>query len=131
MNDDRQLSGAWQDLQQEDEVPLQGKGTSAERAERDQQRRTPRYPSEDLRVGRKISPTLSRTLIRKLRAICKAEGYIDKDSHGIIASPVIEDLLQAAVEAYERGEFEEVEEVVEVRRRLRRNPPRSHRSWAD
>ena len=121
--DDRRLSGEWDDLQEADQVPDKGKGATAERAERDETREKPRYPSEDERVGRKISPTLSRSLIRRLRAICKAEGHIGPDGDGRIASVVVEDLLWAAVEAYERGEFEQEEEVVVVRQRLRRRPP--------
>ena len=119
-NEDRKLSRDWADLQEEDRVPDRGAGITAERIERDKERATPRYPSEDRRIGRKISPTLSRDLVSRLRTICKAEGHVDQDGEGVIASSVIEDLLWAAVEAYERGEFAEVEEVVEVRRRLKR-----------
>jgi hypothetical protein len=81
-------------------------------------------PTEDRRRGRKISPTLSPILILRLRAICRAEGYVDQDGEGLIASPVIEDLLWAAIEAYERGELEQQEEIVMVRQRLRRRPPK-------
>lgn len=120
--DERRLSGEWSDLQEAGEVPDRGAGATAERAERDRQRQRTRTPAEDRRRGRKISPTLSPELVRRLRTICKAEGYVDGDGEGVISSAVIEDLLWAAVEAYERGEFDGVEEVVEVRRRLRRRP---------
>jgi len=117
-DDDRQLSEDWRALQEAGEVPEVGKGETAERAKRDEARKRKRMPSE---AGRqKIAPTLSPKLIRRLRAICKAQGHIGKDGEGIIASSVIEDLLAAAVEAYERGEFDLVEEVVEVQQRLRR-----------
>ena len=119
---DRRLSEEWGDLIDAGVVPDKGKGATAERIERDEKRVAPRYPSEERRVGRKISPTLSRALVRRLRAICKAEGYVDQGGEGTIASPVIEDLLWAAVEAYERGEFGQEKEVVTVRQRLRRRP---------
>jgi hypothetical protein len=119
------LSEEWEDLEEAGEVPPEGAGETAKRAERDKKREESggrrRMPSEDDRVGRKISPTLSGRLVARLRAICKAAGHIDKDGKGQIASSVIEDLLWIAVEAYDRGELEAVEEVVEVRRtRLRR-----------
>jgi len=118
---ERWLSEAWADLQAAGEVPDRGAGATAERAERDARRKRKRMPTEDRRVGRKITPTLSRQLVRRLRTICKEAGYIGPDGEGIIASPVIEDLLWAGIEAYERGELvaEEVE-VTMVQRRLRR-----------
>jgi hypothetical protein len=118
--DDRRLSNEWADLQRVGRVPEKGEGETAKRTSRDEQRQRKRMPTEDRRVGRKIAPTLSRDLVNRLRSICKAEGYIDSEGEGIIASPVIEDLLWAAVEAYDRGEFEREEVVVEVQRRLRR-----------
>jgi len=118
MGNDRQMSAKWQGLLAAGEVPEEGKGATAERAERDRARKRKRMPAEDRR--QKIAPTLSPKLIRRLRVICKTQGHIGKDGEGIIASPVIEDLLWAAVEAYDRGEFAQVEEVVETRRRLRR-----------
>ena len=117
---DRRLSGEWADLQDAGKVPEYGEGETAARVARDRNRKRKRMPTEDRRVGRKIAPTLSRALIRRLRTICKTEGYVGPDGEGIIASPVIEDLLSAAVEAYERGELEQREETVLVRRRLRR-----------
>jgi cellulose biosynthesis protein BcsQ len=51
-------------------------------------------------------------------------GLPQRVVYGIIASPMIEDLLWATVEAYDRGKFEKVEEVVQVRHRLRRGPRR-------
>lgn len=117
--DKRRLSSEWTDLQKAGQVPEKGKGTTADRVERDKERGRPRYPSEDDRLGRKISPTLSRALVDRLREICKAEGFTGDDGEGVIASTVIEDLLWAAVEAYEQGAFEQVKEVVEVRPRLR------------
>lgn len=119
--DNRRLSADWGDLQEVGKVPDTGKGKTAERVERDKTRRRPRYPSEDRRAARKISPTLSLDLVQRLREICRAEGHAGKDGEGQIASSVIEDLLWAAVDAYERGEFEPVEEVV-IRHRLRRKP---------
>lgn len=120
MDDDRRLSEEWGDLREAGEVPDKGKGATAERAERDKEREKPRYPSEDRRVGLKISPTLPRAMIHRLRAICKAEGYVGPDGEGQIASPVIEDLLQCAIETYERGELETEEVVITtVQRRLR------------
>ena len=115
------LSDEWGDLQQQGKVPEKGKGTTADRAEKNKERKKPRYPSEDARIGRKISPTLSSPLVRRLQAICKVEGHVSKNGSGTIVSSVIEDLLWFAVEAYERGELEsEEEQVIEVRRRLRR-----------
>ena len=121
MNDERRLSGQWKDLAQADAVPTQGKGTTAKRAERDEKRKRKRMPTEDRRT--RIGPTLSPRLIRKLRAICKQEGHVGRNGNGMIVSSVIEDLLWAAVGAYERGELETEEvEVVEVQKRLRRRP---------
>lgn len=117
--DERRLSGEWTDLQEAGQVPEKGKGATVDRVERDKKRRRRRYPSEDVRTGRKISPTLSRALVERLREICKAEGFTGRDGEGTIASVVIEDLLWAAVEAYEQGAFEQIEEVVEIRQRLR------------
>ena len=115
------LSDEWSDLQQRGKVPEKGKGSTADRAERDEERKKPRYPSEDDRMGRKITPTLSAQLVRRLRTICKREGHSGSNGDGVIASPVIEDLLWFAVQAYDRGELEsEEEQVVEVRKRLRR-----------
>lgn len=123
MSNDRKLSSQWNDLTRAGAVPTQGKGTTAARAKRDEKRDRKRMPTEDRRRKTQIGPTLSLPLIRKLRKICKAEGYVGNDGNGIIASPVIEDLLWAAIEAYERGEFETKEvEVVEVQKRLRRRP---------
>ena len=122
--DERRLSGEWNDLGEAGKVPDRGRGETAERAQRDGSRQRRRFPSEDRRVGRKITPTLSANLVRRLRTICKAEGHVGPDGDGIIASAVIEDLLWAAVEAYERGEFDHEDEVVEVRQRLRRRPGR-------
>ena len=119
MSNDRRLSGQWNDLTQVDAVPAQGKGTTAERAERDKKRERKRMPTEDRRT--QIGPTLPPRLIRKLRRICKLEGYVGKNGDGIIASPIIADLLWFAVEAYERGELEaEKVEIVQVQRRLRK-----------
>lgn len=118
--DERRLSAEWADLQQRDQVPELGAGTTAERAVRDKVRKRPRMPTEDRRVGRKIAPTLSAELVRKLRAICKREGYIDKDGEGVVASPVVEDLLWVGVEAYESGELVTEEVVTVIERRLRR-----------
>ena len=115
--DKRRLSDEWGDLAEGGEVPERGRGATAERVEADKGRTRKRMPSEERR--RKISPTLSPALLRKLKGICKAEGYVNGDDKGVIVSAVIEDLLWAAVEAYERGEFEEVE-VVSVEKRLQR-----------
>lgn len=118
--EDRKLSNEWGDLQEADKVPAKGAGATAERVERDKERQRRRFPSEDKRVGRKVSPTLSAKLIRRLKAICKEQGYIDKSGDGRIASSVIEDLLWYAVGAYDRGELETEEVVVtQVQRRLR------------
>ena len=122
--DERRLSGEWNDLGEAGKVPDEGKGETAKRAQRDAHRQRRRFPSEDRRVGRKITPTLSAKLVRRLRTICKAEGQTGPDGDGIIASPLIEDLLWAAVEAYERGEFHHEDHVIEVRQRLRRGSRR-------
>jgi len=119
MGEERRLSDEWGDLQEVGAVPDRGKGKTAEQAERDEQRERRRYPSEDKRVGRKISPTLSRSLVNRLRTICKAQGYVGPDGEGIIASPIVEDLLWAAVEAYDRGDLGQEEQVVETRPVLR------------
>lgn len=119
MGEERQLSEDWGDLREVGAVPDRGKGRTAEQVERDKQRARRRYPSEDKRAGRKISPTLSRTLVNRLRAICKAQGYVGPGGEGIIASSVIEDLLWAAVEAYDRGDLGQEEQVVETRPVLR------------
>ena len=116
------LSATWEDLRQAGKVPDKGEGATAERAERDKKRQRQRMPTEDRRQGQKISPTLPVELIERLREICKTEGYTGQDDEGIVASPVIEDLLRFAVEAYEEGRLAPVEEVVEVRRRLRPSP---------
>ena len=121
MSEDRRLSEQWNDLQEKDQVPDRGEGKTAEQAERDKERTRRRMPSEDRRQGRKVSPTLSDALLRRLRAICKAEGYVSRDGNGELASPVVEDLLWAAVEAYDRGELTPVEEVVAVRKRLKQS----------
>ena len=65
-------------------------------------------------MGRKITPTLSRELVERLREICKAEGYVGDDGEGVIASEVIEVLLRAGVRAYESGLIKRVT-VVERR----------------
>ena len=119
MNEQR-LSEDWADLQEADRVPERGTGETAKRAERDKERQRPRMPTEDRRVGRKIAPTLSAGLVRKLRTICKREGYVGKDGEGVIASPIVEDLLWVGIEAYDRGELVPEEVVTVVERRLRR-----------
>ena len=116
----RRLSGVWSDLRDGGRVPERGAGETARRAERDEKRKRKRMPAEDRRVGRKIAPTLSGALVQRLKAICKEEGYVDPDGNGVIASPMIEDLLWAAVESYDGGEFDREEEAVVVRKRLRR-----------
>lgn len=117
---ERQLSEEWADLQKEGQVPAEGVGKTAERQARDQSRKRPRMPTEDRRIGRKIAPTLSATLVQKLRNIAKKEGYVGRDGEGIIASPVVEDLLWVGVEAYEKGELVSEEVVTVIERRLRR-----------
>ena len=117
---ERQLSEEWADLQEEGEIREGGVGRTAERAARDKVRKRPRMPAEDRRVGRKIAPTLSAALVQRLRTICRKEGYINKDGDGVIASPVIEDLLWVGVEAYDRGELVSEEVVTVIQRRLRR-----------
>jgi hypothetical protein len=117
---ERQLSEEWADLQEEGKIRGEGVGKTAERAARNQSRKRPRMPTEDRRVGRKIAPTLSAALVQKLRNIGKKEGYIGRDGEGIIASPVIEDLLWVGVEAYEKGELVSEEVVTVIERRLRR-----------
>lgn len=119
---DRQLSEEWADLQEEGQLSEHGVGRTAERAAKDRVRRRPRMPAEDRRVGRKIAPTLSAPLVQRLRNICKKEGYVGKDGDGVIASPVIEDLLWVGVEAYDRGELVSEEVVTVIQRRLRRKP---------
>ena len=116
---ERRLSDEWVDLAQKGEVPAQGKVTTAERIERDRERKRKRMPTEDKRQGRKIGPTLSAELVRRLRQICKSEGYINGGGKVVIVSSVIEVLLWAAVEAYERGEFEEIE-VARAEKRVQR-----------
>ena len=111
------MSGKWNDLDDEVKAAARGKGRTAENAERDKSRKRRRMPSEDRRAARRIGPTLSLDLIQQLREICKEEGYVGKDGEGIIASPVIEGLLRAAVQAYDNGLIKKVE-VVEVRREL-------------
>jgi hypothetical protein len=117
---ERQLSEEWADLQEEGEIHEEGVGRTAERAARDKVRKRPRMPAEDRRVGRKIAPTLSAALVQRLRTICRKEGYISKDGEGVIASPVIEDLLWVGVEAYDRGELVSEEVVTVIQKRLRR-----------
>ena len=117
---ERQFSTEWSELQEEGRVPERGTGETAKRVERDRKRVRPRMPSEDRRMGRKIAPTLTARLVHKLRAICKKEGYVGKDGEGMIASPIIEDLLWVGVEAYESGELVPEEVVTVVERRLRR-----------
>jgi len=110
---ERKFSNAWRDL----DVSPETAGESAERAARDAQRKRPRFPSEDARS--KICPTLPEPLIDQIRAISAEQGYVDADGVGVVASPVVADLLRAGIEAYERGLLEPEEVVVEVERRLR------------
>ena len=126
---ERHLSDEWKDLEAMDAVPSVGSGTTAVRAARNAQRVRRRMPSEDRRIERKITPTLSRKLVQRLRTICKAEGYVNSEGKGIIASPVIEDLLWAGIEAYEQGEL--VAEDVEIKTVQRRLRPRKEESRAD
>ena len=110
----RRMSEKWNRLEEDGQVPETGEGQTAERAEQDKKRKRRRMPSEDRRMGRKISPTLSRELVQRLREICKAEGYVGDDGEGVIASEVIEVLLRAGVRAYESGLIKRVT-VVERR----------------
>ena len=116
------MSSKWTGLDEEVKAVARGKGRTAENAERDKSRKRYRMPSEDRRVGRKITPTLSPDLVQRLREICKEEGYVGKDGEGIIASPVIEGLLRVAVQAYDNGLIKKVE-VVEVRQELQWTGP--------
>ena len=109
--DERKLSADWADLQDADRVPERGKGTTADRIERDKTRKRKRYPTEDRRAGRVIGPTLPAELVDRLREICKAAGYTRRDGTGKIASVLVEDLLRFAVDAYDRGELQRVEAV--------------------
>ena len=77
------------------------------------------YPSEKKRIPRVIGPTLSAELIERLREICAAAGYVREDGTGTIASPIIEDLLWHAVDAYDAGKLPIVAEV--TRGRIKRD----------
>lgn len=115
----RQIGSDWDDLVAAGSVPDAGAGRTAEKEKRSAGRAAPVTPSEERRIGRKISPTLSRELITKLQHICKREGYVNSQGVGMIASSVIEDLLWAGIEAYERGDLVAEEVVTGTARRLR------------
>lgn len=116
----REIGKDWDGLDEHEQEPRKGSGQTAKRVQRDIRRVHPVSKSEERRRGRKISPTLSSELIRKLQTIGKQEGWINSDGEGMIASPLIEDLLWVGVEAYEAGELTGVDEVALVERRLRR-----------
>lgn len=116
----REIGKDWEGLEEQEQVPSKGSGQTAERVQRDVRRVHPVTKSEERRRGRKISPTLSSELVRKLQAIGKQEGWVNSDGEGMIASPLIEDLLWIGVEAYEAGELVGVDEVALIERRLRR-----------
>lgn len=98
---DRKLSADWAGLK--GQVPERGKGTTADRIERDKTRKRKRYPTEDRRVGKVIGPTLSLELVERLREICKEAGYTRRDGTGQIASLVIEDLLWIGISECEHS----------------------------
>ena len=88
----------------------------AERAKpKGHDRKRKRYPTEDKRAGRVIGPTLSAELIDRLREICAEAGYVASDGQGQIASPIIEDLLWYAVNAYDAGELRQSTEATRHR----------------
>lgn len=126
----RRLNEKWEELVTEGHVPEEGEGRTAEISKRNRERGRRRMPSEDRRVGRKITPTLSPELVQRLRDICRAEGHVGSDGEGVIASPVIENLLRAAVDAYEAGLIRRVE-VVETRQELRWGSGSSQRALPD
>lgn len=96
------LSEEWDILSQGGEAPERD-GRSVEEEERDKSRKRRRMPTEGRRAGRKISPTLSLELIAELKAHCQELGYVNDAGEGIIASPVVEQLLKVALEALRRG----------------------------
>ena len=118
--DERRLSSEWNDLRAAGRVPEQGNGRTVEQLERDSSRKRRRYPSEERRVGRKITPTLTRKLVERLHLICAVEGHVNPQGEPQINSGIVEDLLWAGIRAYETGRLEAVEEnIVQKRKRLR------------
>lgn len=113
------FSAEWATLQEEGEAP-ELKGRSAKQDRRDKQRKRPMMPTEKRRRGRKITPTLSADLVEELRQICQELGHVNNEGEGVIASAVVEQFLQLAVEAYRQGRIEPYEEqVVETETRMR------------
>ena len=117
---ERRLSSEWNDLRSAGRVPEQGSGRTVEQIARDAGRTRRRYPSEERRVGRKITPTLTRELVQRLQLICAVEGHVNHHGEPQINSGIVEDLLWAGIHAYETGGLEAVEEnIVQKRKRLR------------
>lgn len=111
MANDRRLSQEWDDLQVLGKVPEVGEGTTAVQAERDEHRKRPRRPTEDRRAPRKFTITCTTSeLPDRLRALCYELGYTNRKGEPMIASTIIEDLLEVAMALYETGSLEEWEE---------------------
>ena len=103
----------WQQLIQAGQAPEMG-GRSAEEARRNERRKRPITPSERRRRKRRLSLTVSEELIAELRKICRDFGYVNADDEGILASPVLENLLWLVVGAYRDGLVERYQERVEA-----------------
>jgi hypothetical protein len=123
MADDRRLSQEWNDLQVLGKVPEAGEGTTAVQAERDEHRKRPRRPTEDRRAPRKFTITCTtEELPDRLRALCRELGYANRKGEPVIASTIVEDLLEAAMALYEADSLEKWEEQMDgddARTRLR------------
>ena len=79
-------------------------------------RKRAKYASEERRKAGRIGVTLDPDLVDRLRDICKAAGYARaEDGSGELASPIVEDLLRYAVNAYDAGAFELSAEVTRAR----------------
>lgn len=123
------FSDSWEKQAEQGQTPAIG-GRTAEEAERDKRRQRRLMPSERRRRRRKVSPTLSNDLVEQLREISGEMGYKDEAGTGVLASPVVEQFLRLAVEAYRVGMIEQYEnEVVTRSQELRwKAPPRAGNS---
>lgn len=113
------LSEEWRRLVEQGEAPGFA-GRTAEEMERNTRRRRPIMPTERRRRKRRLSLTVSEELVAELRRICREYGYAGDDGEGMIASPILEELLWLAVGAYRDGMIERYQEqVVTTVERLR------------
>lgn len=103
-DDPNLFSVVWEKQDQQGEVPELG-GRTAVEIQRDKARKRKLMPSERRRRQRKVCLRLSRGLVDELQAICANFGYTRPDGSGIIASRIVELLLDATVRRYRQGGF--------------------------